>query len=121
MGNLGMYQTITKLSKKVGGPDKLLLIVGLAGYGVGKIVEYPIKKGIEVLKNRANHQETGTYKFTVSITDEKEFTVSKGNCFSVLEKDGEAVLISIDGDTNSPYYIDESWLKEISNYNGQVG
>ena len=39
MGNLGLYQVMTTCAKKVGGPEKLLALVALGGYGVLRVAE----------------------------------------------------------------------------------
>ena len=49
MGNLGMYQFITTVSKRVGGPRNFIIIVAATGYGLGKAVEF----GVKFIKDKA--------------------------------------------------------------------
>ena len=39
MGNLGWYQVMTKLAKKVGGPISLFAITATGGYLIGRTAE----------------------------------------------------------------------------------
>ena len=45
MSNLGDYQRITTVSKAVGGPRNLVLLLLLAGVTGGKLVDVGIKEG----------------------------------------------------------------------------
>ena len=47
MSNLGMYQTITTLAKKVGGPKNLIILTMGAGYVVFRSGEAVVKKAVK--------------------------------------------------------------------------
>ena len=44
MSNLGMYQAMTTIAKKVGGPVKFIGLVAASGYATGKLLETGVKK-----------------------------------------------------------------------------
>jgi hypothetical protein len=124
MSNLGKYQTITTMAKKLGGVDPLIAIVALGG----ALVSYPVLRSIEeiiksgVNKHKASQQKkdaTTSIMYTVSKVGKSneglQFNI--GDTFRVLEQDGNAVLIEKIGDANNPYFVAFDFLKSISNYN----
>lgn len=121
MGNLGAYQVMTTVAKKVGGPVKLAAGVAVGGYVVIRTAEGVIKTGIKKVKK---HKETKE----IALNTSKLYTVheygesNEGLIFNiidtyrVLEKDGDTVLIEKIGDANNPYCVSEELLRKISDY-----
>jgi len=122
MGNLGLYQMLTTVAKKVGGPKILVLLIATSGYVVirtieasGKIIykfiiehtggaeEMPLEEALEyeVIKNGTSN-------------DGIEFHV--GDKLQILQQDKESVLVNRIKDQNSPYFISEEFLNKISSY-----
>lgn len=126
MSNLGGYQVLTTLAKKVGGPGKLVALIAGGGAVVGVIAvkggEYAIKKGKQALvkyrENKTNLQvkpdDIYTIKHDAESNEGLRFKV--GDTFRVLEFDGDAILIELMGNDNNPYFVSGELLKEISDY-----
>lgn len=120
MGNLGAYQWVTTISKKVGGPFQLLGITAIGGYAVFRGLEAGGKyvyKLIRKQKYNTTEKTVEAEKYTVETEDVSnegvEFHV--GDEFCVLETDGDAILIDKIGDTNSPYFISKELFDHIIN------
>ena len=118
MSNLGAYQWLTTVAKKVGGPKNLVGIVAVAGavmYKGGEVVVKKIKKKM----NKEKLQETSDliiYSVTAEGARNGGLKFKIGDQFRVLETDKDAVLIEKIGDDNNPYFVSEEMLKNISNY-----
>ncbi|MCI5655293.1 MAG: hypothetical protein SOT80_03005 [Candidatus Pseudoruminococcus sp.] len=121
MSNLGAYQWITTLSKKVGGPFQLLGITAVGGYAVFRAIEAGGKKAYKVFKKNKEHEKniSNASEYIVKkeskIDENVDFAV--GDKFCILEKDGDSILIDKLDDPNSPYFVSKEFLKEISEYN----
>jgi uncharacterized membrane-anchored protein YhcB (DUF1043 family) len=120
VGNLGAYQLITTVAKKVGGPVKLAAGVAVGGYVVIRTAEGVIKK---VIKKVKKHKETKTALNTSKLYTVHECAESNeglmfniSDTYRVLEKDGDSVLIEKIGDANNPYFVSEELLGKISDY-----
>ena len=122
MGNLGVYQWITTIAKKVGGPVSFLCLVGAAGYAVLRSVEAGGKFIYKIIKTENGKTTETVIENVVEYTVEKDgesnegVKFSVGDVFCVLERDGDSVLIDKLGDTNSPYYVAAQFLSYISSY-----
>ena len=122
MSNLGDYQRMTILSKKVGGPKNLAVIIAGAGavasvalYKGGEIVKEKVRKK----KNKEKLKETSdsiVYSITVDGVSDDGLEFKIGDQFRVLETDKDAVLIEKIGDDNNPYFVSVEFLEMISNY-----
>lgn len=121
MSNLGWYQILTSMAKKVGGPKRLigLLVGGGALLGSGATAgSNAIKKKVMAELNKKKQAEKAAVIYTV-FTDGKSnegLIFRPGDTFKVLEVDGDAGLIEIVGDDNSPYFVSLNFLESISNY-----
>lgn len=124
MGNLGLYQLMTTLSKKVGGPGKLLLLVALGGYTVVRSVEasgkkvYTLVKDKRKLKSKKNNPKI--FVFIKNGMGENDLSFSEGDRFFILATHDVAVLIEIENDDNNPYFVTDEWLREVSDYDGNI-
>lgn len=119
MSNLGWYQIMTTLAKKVGGPKRLALLIATGGYAVIRLGEAGVTKvvrNIHVEKKAKNGVELKEYVVKKEGTSNEGVMFNVGNTFRVLEADGDAVLVEIVGDDNNPYFVDAGLLKEISDY-----
>lgn len=122
MSNLGVYQWITTASKKVGGPIKLLVITAAGGYAVIRLAEAGGKIVYKKVKSRLDKKTIKCVLdadvFTIvkdGITNEN-VKLKKGDKFRVIQQDGDAILIDRIGDDNSPYFVSEKMLEEISDF-----
>lgn len=56
MSNLGGYQTLTEVAKKVGGPTNLIVITSMGGALVYKGSEIAVKKCVKLVRNSKNER-----------------------------------------------------------------
>lgn len=121
MSNLGGYQILTTVAKKVGGPAKLIALIAAGSAAVGALgykgSEIAIKKIIGSIKKQTTDNSEIIYKVTVPGESNEGLKFEVGNEFRVLETDGEAILIEKIGDKNNPYFVDKKLLNQISNFN----
>ena len=121
MSNLGTYQLMTTLAKKVGGPKKLLLIVAATGWIVLRSGEASAKAIVSKFRNTPHtswdYQHFGE-TFAVTATTElvEGLILNEGSTFHVLERDQDSVLIAVSDDKNNPYFVSTEKLSTISNY-----
>lgn len=118
--NLGWYKILTTSAKKVGGPLPLVGCILLAGYAGGRAVEFAADKIISrVKKNSADNDAFDCDMiYTVNTTSqfEDEVSFSEGDCFRIVAKDNDALIIEIIGAERNPYLVSEEWLLAVSNY-----
>ena len=121
MGNLGWYQLMTTVAKKVGGPKRLFALVfgGGAILGGGAVAGGgAIKRKVTQELDKKKQEEAASVVYTVSregsSNEGLRFVV--GEQFKVLETDGDAGLIEKLGDANNPYFVSLKFLRSISNY-----
>ncbi|MFP3153370.1 hypothetical protein LQZ18_02870 [Lachnospiraceae bacterium ZAX-1] len=130
MSNLGGYQILTTLAKKVGGPGKLVALIAGGGAVVGGIVfkggELAIKKCKKAIaerrvQNKRLHERTQII-YTVKQDGEGNdgLKLKVGDTFRVLESDGDAILIELIGNKNNPYFVSKDLLGQISDFNGST-
>lgn len=118
MSNLKLYQVMTTLAKRVGGPIPLTLITMAGGYVVIRPVEAGGKAVIKtVIKKVKSHRYTDKL-FTINCQaiDNQGLEFIKGMQFRILEVDNDAVLIELIGDRNNPYFVSGSFLRRISDF-----
>ncbi len=121
MSNLGWYQILTTLAKKVGGPKQLmgLLIGSGALLGVGAVsAGSALKKKItsEIEKKRNTEKAAVIYTVSVEGTSNEGLHFKVDDKFKVLDNDGDAGLVEVIGDSNSPYFVSIKFLSSISDY-----
>lgn len=122
MSNLGWYQVMTTIAKKVGGPKQLFALVVTASFTFGGTVTagvIAIKEKISTQVDKKKNAATAEKKYTVKVESQsKEGLLFKaGDTFRILETDGDAGLIEIIGDENNPYFVSLGFLQSISDYN----
>lgn len=122
MSNLGGYQKITSLAKKVGGPMNLILIVASGGYAIIRGAEVSIKKIVKTVreKNSKNNilskNEDIIFEVYADGEDGSGLKFYVGDKYKILESDGDAILIEKLGDNDNPYFVSGNFLKTISGY-----
>ena len=121
MSNLGMYQVITTLAKKVGGPGNLIgiligggALLGGGGVYVGGKVKTKIKNNLDAQKKKEESAIIHTITKDGKSNEGKIFEVN--DKFKVLELDGDAAMIEIMNDDNNPYFVSAKFLASISDY-----
>lgn len=122
MGNLGSYQTLTTMSKKVGGPKKLVtLLVGggvVLGVTIEKSRKYIDKKKKELLYKFKNKnysvEKDNIYIIIKNCEINKELKLEENNLYRILECDGDVALIELIGNDNNPYIASKKVLENIS-------
>ncbi|MFW0170309.1 hypothetical protein [Rothia sp. P4278] len=114
MSNLGGYQIITTLVKKVGGPKSAAGIalgsLGLA-YKIGGLVERK-----KMPKASSNDLSARLYKVTAEVSCGGGLTLTPGNVFRVLAQNEDTVLIAVIGDDDNPYQVSPELLAENSDF-----
>ena len=121
MSNLGTYQLMTILAKKVGGPKKLLLIVAATGWLVLRSGEAGAKAIVSKFRNAphtsSDYQHFGeTFAVTATTGVAEGLILNEGSTFHVLDRDQDSVLIAVPGNKNNPYFVSAEILSKISNY-----
>lgn len=122
MSNLGSYQMLTTVAKKVGGPKNLIALIACGGYLSVRLVEAASRKVFKLIKtslehNQKNLEVTETiYEIICDGKDSCGLVFCIGDKYKVLESDGKAVLIEKLGDKNNPYFVSSDFLRKISNF-----
>ena len=117
MGNLGAYQAMTTIAKKVGGPKVLLAITFVSGYVVFRPAEAGVKKVARAIKKRSAPCATKGQVFrATSDGDDRGLKIRVGDEYQVLECDGDAILIEVLGDPGSPYFVSSKFLRSVSDF-----
>jgi len=118
MSNLGLYQWMTKTSKKVGGPANFLLLVGTTGAVVYKCSEVGVKRCIKKIraKRENNKKNIEVYTITEQGISNEGLRFILGDTFRILETDGDSALIEKIGDADNPYFVSIELLNKISDY-----
>ncbi|WP_270519476.1 hypothetical protein [Limosilactobacillus fermentum] len=120
MGNLGWYQLMTTVAKKVGGPKQLLTLVAVGGYVIIRGVEAGGKKVIKLVKKDNKEKSTSkvlpAYKFIIDGKDDKGLIFSSGDVFYVAARHDDVILIEKEKDDNNPYFVSVDWLMKVSSF-----
>lgn len=118
MSNLGAYQLMTTLAKKVGGPYGLagIFITAGAALGVGATCGVKHITDKSKAKKKKSQKDSITYVINKDSSTNEGVKLEKGLKFRVLEKDGDAVLVELLGVDNNPYFVSAKLLKSVSNY-----
>jgi hypothetical protein len=117
MGNLGTYQAMTTIAKKVGGPKVLAAITFVLGYVVLRPAEAGARKVALAIKKRSAPCETKGRVFrATSDGDDRGLKIRVGQEYRVLECDGDAILIEVLGDPGSPYFVARKFLRSVSDF-----
>ncbi|MFJ1871122.1 hypothetical protein [Streptomyces chartreusis] len=122
MGNLGGYQTMTTLAKKVGGPGALAVVTAVGGWAIGRGAEAGGKNVFRAVKAAAKKRNApcstkGQVFDVVSHgEDGKGLALRAGDQYRVMECDGEAILIEVLDGSNNPYFTSAQFLASVSGF-----
>lgn len=121
MSNLGWYQILTTIAKKVGGPRNLIALIaggGAVAGGVAVVGGVAIKKKVDEALEQKKQAEVAAIVYTVTKESKSNegLIFKKGTQFKVLETDGDAALIEILDAENNPYFVSAAFLELISDY-----
>jgi hypothetical protein len=122
MGNLGTYQLMTTIAKKVGGPAALLIATLGSGYILGRTTEAGGKKAFKALVAAFKKGSTPCatkgqlFKVVSDGEDSSGLKLSAGDEYRVLECDSDAILIEVLSDPDNPYFVSSDFLTTISNF-----
>ncbi|MFJ9597937.1 hypothetical protein ACIRS3_34975 [Streptomyces virginiae] len=122
MGNLGGYQTITTLAKKVGGPGALAIVTAVGGWAIGRSAEaggksiFRAAKAASKKRNAACSTKGQVFDVVSDSEDGKGLALRAGDQYRVMECDGEAILIEVLGGTNNPYFTSAQFLASVSGF-----
>lgn len=121
MSNLGGYQIMTTMAKKVGGPLRLVVMIfgGGAIVGGGAVAGgVAIKNIVAEKRNEKKRQEEAAIVHTVTSEGQSNegLIFKTGDQFKILDVDGDAALIEKLEDSNNPYFVSVEFLKSISDY-----
>lgn len=125
MSNLGWYQILTSMAKRVGGPKQLISLFVGGGFliGGGAVAGgNVIKKKVTTKINKKKQAEKAAIIYTVSSEGKSNegLLFKAGETFRVLETDGDAGLIEKLGDENNPYFVSLKFLETISDYSNSA-
>lgn len=119
MSNLGLYQTMTTVAKKLGGPIGFVATTAIGGYIVIRTGEAGTKKIIKTVKKYIKDKKTENIGCIVVHTDgtsNEGLVFKNGDKYRVLERDKDAILIEKLGDDNNPYFVSADFLSSISEF-----
>lgn len=118
MGNLGAYQTMTALAKRVGGPKVLAVLTAAGGYAALRPAEAAVKRAVGSLRKRNVPCPTRdlTFRATSPGEDGAGLEIRVGDEYRVLECDGDAVLVEVAGRADNPHMTSGAFLASISGY-----
>ena len=117
MSNLGFYQVLTTISKKVGGPEKLVAGIAVGGYAVLRSGEAGLRWVARAVEQRNAPCATKGQVFRATLDGEESgLKIHVGDEYQVLECDGDAILIEVLDDPDNPYFVSSEFLEMISNF-----
>lgn len=122
MGNLGLYQLMTTVAKKVGGPVVLVIGTAVSGWVIGRGAEAGgkgianrIKASRQKRAERARHTAE-IFTVTADAVCGGGLVLRVGDRFRALSRDDDAVLIEVLDDDENPYFVSAEILVKVSNY-----
>lgn len=126
MSNLGGYQTIVTVAKKLGGPKNFVItLVGggiLGGVALGLSGAKTFPKAKKWLLTRIKRKEIQylangrTFIVSGESTDTDGIKLAPGDKYKILSRDDDAVMIEKLGDKNNPYVVSVELLGKISDF-----
>lgn len=118
VSNLGNYQRMVTLAKKVGGPLTLATIVFSSGVATTKIAEQGYKSVKKYMNTRTNSKVKAKRIYTVH-TDANyndEIYFKKGRKLNVLIIDKDSAVVEVVGENDNPYVVTRDFLKKVSDF-----
>ena len=118
MGNLGSYQVMTALAKRVGGPKVLVAVIASGGYALLRPAEAVVKKAFRSLRTKSVPCATKGLHFEVvsDCEDGGGLRLRAGDAYRVLECDGDAILIEVFDAPDNPHFVSGEFLATVSGF-----
>lgn len=122
LSNLGGYQVVVTVIKKLGGPRSAAIIVIGGSFAVGRGLESGIKKAFKAskaaIKKRNTPCATKGQLFKVVSDGEASsgLKLRAGDEYRVLECDGDSILIGVLDDPDNPYFVSSEFLTTVSDF-----
>lgn len=117
MSNLGAYQVMTTVAKKVGGPVVLGVVTFFSGYVVLRPTEAGVKSIVRAIRSRNVPCTTKGRVFRAKANGEEgDLSLHVGDEYRVLECDGDAILIEVLGNSGNPYFASSDFLRSVSDF-----
>ncbi len=124
MSNLGMYQTIVVLAKKMGGPKNFIGCLLVAGGVAGSAITAGISKINNGLKKKSvNSSQDAITLYPYEILKngkEKKLSVKKKDRFRVVDSDDDVIFIEKLSDPGSLYAFSIRFLEDVSDFDYQA-
>lgn len=117
MGNLGGYQTIVTVVKKLGGPVQATTIVVGGSFALGAAVLAGGQKVLGKAQMKLAEKiapNTQFFEVTEDVKDEKGFKLSAGDKYRVFERDGDVLFIEVIGRDDNPHVASAKFLRSVS-------
>lgn len=124
MGNLGAYQAMTTVAKKVGGPKNLAVLTVAGGWAVLRVAEAGGKKAVaatRVVLQRRSAPPCATqgqvFEVTADGTDGSAgLTLRMGDSYRVLECDADSILVEVLDNPANPYFLSRQFSTTVSDF-----
>lgn len=124
MGNLGAYQVMTSMAKKVGGPKNLAVLTVAGGWAVLRAAEVGGKKAVKatrVLVKKRSAPPCATrgqvFEVTADGTDDNaDLALHTGDSYRVLECDADSILVEVLDSPANPHFVSRQFLTTVSDF-----
>lgn len=144
MGNLDPYTELSIRAKAAGGPEEFIekvaaeanaagfakgvivtVVVGAVVFGAGigafaLVKKYKTRQAEEIAAATADAIAKAETRrsFTVHTTREMQgaLTLTVGDTFNALTRDGDVIMIGVDGRTDNPFFVSGAELEPISDF-----
>lgn len=118
MGNLGDYQRVVEIAKKVGGPRILAAIVAAGGFVLGVAGTKVVDKASKGAK-RKKRATSGATEELFDVTSDGEsggLKLRAGDKYRVLAQDRDSILIEVLNNANNPHFVSRDFLQSVSDF-----
>lgn len=140
MGNMDPYIDLSVMAKNAGGPEALIEKLSADGFTKGMVVTaavsavlYGATKGVGLLMNKYKTQKAeelaattadaiakaeARSSFAVETTREMQrgLTLTLGDKFRALTRDGDVIMIEVEGRNDNPFFVSGAQLQQISDF-----
>lgn len=126
MSNLGGYQTMVTVAKKLGGPKNFVItlvgggILGGVALGLSGAKTFPKAKAwilTRIKRKEIQYLANGrTFIVSGESKDNDGGKLVHGDKYKILSRDDDAVMIEKIGEKDNPYVVSAVVLKEISDF-----
>ena len=140
MGNMDAYIDLSVMAKNAGGPEALIEKIAAEGFTKGTALTAAVGAvlfgagiGINLLAKKYKTQKAqdlaaatadaiakaeARRSFTVDTMREMQrgLTLTPGDQFRALTRDGDVVMIEVDGRNDNPFFVSGAQLQQISDF-----